>query len=515
MNELNERYYENPVRRGFYPDPSVLRVGEDYYMVNSTFQYFPAITISHSSDLVHWKTIGHAITKNEYLDLSGIADSHGIWAPDISYSGGVYYIFAPLRLNNPPEGQQAPLRVQLVMKSEKPEGPYSKPVLLPVDAIDPSHFVDDDGTHYMIVPPGVNVVKLNGDCSKVLEGPVCVWNGTGKRAPEGPHIFRRGEYYYAVLAEGGTGYGHSITEARAKNLYGPYEPCPYNPVLTQRDPSAKLQRCGHGDLVETQNGDWWILYLCGRPSGGSFTTLGRETSLDPVEWTDDGWFLVNRGRGPSEKQLAPDLPETACPEAYFDDFNGGSLSPEWEFVRNPDETLCSLTQRPGSFRIVTGNYGLDSIRSVNTLLRREEEFQYTASLKLEFHPAAGEKAGLVCYYGLRNYIECFMTGDGAGNSVVLQENRSGAVTRLGETAFSGNTVYLRVRVRGQERRFYASEDNQSWNLVGSDPDCTFLSDEGVTQGKHHTGTLVGLFANNGGSGSRIPADFDWFRYRNE
>lgn len=512
---MNERYYQNPVLKGFHPDPSVIRVGEDYYMVNSTFQYFPAIIISHSRDLVHWETIGHAITKNEYLDLSGISDSHGIWAPDLSYHNGVYYIFAPLRLNNPPEGEKAPLRVQLVMKSDKPEGPYSKPVLLPVDSIDPSHFVDDDGTHYMIVPPGINVVKLNNNCDKVLEGPVQVWKGTGKRAPEGPHIFKRGKYYYAVLAEGGTGYGHSITEARAHALYGPYEPCPYNPVLTQTDPNAKLQRCGHGSLVETQNGDWWVLYLCGRPNEGNYTTIGRETALDPVEWTDDGWFLINQRNGPSEKQIQPDLPETVYSENYFDDFNGGSLSHEWEFVRNPDTGLCSLKQRPGYFRIITGDCDLSSIHSVNTMLRREEAFHYNATLKMEFCPANGEEAGLVCYYGIRNYIKLFLTGHGEKRSVVLEENRNGTLNHLGEMPFQGNAVFLQVHTQGQKRLFCASADQENWNPIGTEQDCTFLSDEGVTEGKHHTGTLVGMFANNHGSGSRIPADFDWFNYKNE
>lgn len=144
--------------------------------------------ISHSRDLVHWKIIGHAITENDCLDLSGISDSHGIWAPDISYHNGTFYIFAPLRLNNPPEGVKAPLRQQLVMKSDRPEGPYSRPVILDVDDIDPSHFIDDDGTHYMVIAPGISIVKLNGECTEAVEEKVQVWVGTGKRAPEGPRL---------------------------------------------------------------------------------------------------------------------------------------------------------------------------------------------------------------------------------------------------------------------------------------------------------------------------------------
>lgn len=510
-----QKSYENPILRGFHPDPSILRRGDDYYMVNSTFQYFPAILISHSRDLVHWETIGHAVTESRYLDLSELQDSHGIWAPDISFYKGMYYILATLRLNDPPQGKNAPRRVQLMTRSEKPEGPYSEPVRLNVDSIDPSLFTDDDGTCYLVISPGVCVAKLDLDDMKLLERPVSVWAGTGRKSPEGPHIFKRSGYYYAMLAEGGTEYGHCVTAARSKNLRGPYEPCPYNPIFTQSNPNAKLQRCGHGDLVETQNGSWWMVYLCGRPNGGNYTTLGRETALDPVQWNKDGWFTVNHGCGPSEKQVAPDLPEAVYPKSRFDDFNSTRLSPEWEFVRNPDENFCSLEQKPGCFRILTSAGSLDELHAVNSLLRREESFCFTAALKTKFQPRQGEKAGLVCYYGHLNHIEMFLTGAVGRNEVVLEENRNGRKTCLGRMEYDGTDVVLRVRVRKQERLFDLSADGRNWTTVGSEPDCTFLSDEGVTQGKHHTGTLVGMFAVNGGSGNILPADFDWFDYENE
>lgn len=510
------RVYKNPVIKGFHPDPSIIRVGDDYYLVNSTFQYFPAIVILHSRDLVHWEIIGHTITENEYLDLTNISDSHGIWAPDISYHNGIFYIFAILRLNEPPKNSKYPKRVQLVMKSDKPEGPYSKPTILNVDGIDPSHFIDDDGTHYMVISPGITLVKLNEDCTEILEGPIQVWEGTGRRCPEGPHILKKDGYYYAILAEGGTGYGHCVTEARSRNLYGPYEPCPYNPVLKQTDPKAKIQRAGHGKLVQTQNGDWWMVYLCGRPNQGNYTTLGRETALGPVQWTPDGWFIVNNLKGPSEIQIAPDLPEIVCEkdEYFFDNFNECELNLNWMFVRNPDNNYWSLTERPGYFRICTQNYDLNSIQAKNTLLRREKHHCYTASLKLEFYPLKnGEQAGLTCYYGIRNHVKLFLTYED-GLKIKLVENRNGQVTCLGETAeIKQNIVYLKVIVNRQRRDFYWSPDNKTWYLVGTIRDCTFLSDEGVLEGKHHTGTLVGIYANNGGSGRIVNADFDWFKYK--
>lgn len=511
MNSI--RTYRNPVHRGFYPDPSIIRVGEDYYMVNSTFQYFPAIVISHSRDLIHWETIGHAITSNDYLDISDIYDSHGIWAPDISYHNGVFYIFAPLRLNGLDPGKTV-MRRQLVMKAERPEGPYSKPICLEVDDIDPSHFVDDDGSHYLIIAPGITIVKLSDDCSRVLSEPVTVWAGTGERAPEGPHILKKDGYYYAVLAEGGTGYGHRISVARAKNLYGPYEACPYNPVLMQRDPHAKIQRAGHGKLVQTQKGDWWIVYLCGRPNQGNYTTIGRETALDPVRWTDDGWFVINEGRGPSEFQYAPDLPEHPVPVRNFDDFDSPVLGADWQFVRNPDNSAWSLTERPGYFRIWTGDGDLNLRKAKNTLVRREKDHCYTATVKLEFNPNRnGEQAGLTCYYSTNSYIKFGMVYED-GLRLRLVENRGGVVSVVAETGMiSESVVYLRVETRNQTRVFSYSSDGEQWITVGQINDCTFLSDEGVpNERKRHTGTMVGIYANNGGCGSRIPADFDWFRY---
>jgi len=348
-----QRLYHNPVQRGFFPDPSVIRVGDDFYMVNSSFQYFPAIPISHSRDMVHWHIIGHAITNSEWLDLSDIKDSHGIWAPDISYVDGRFYIFAPLRLNGDGTRGNNVLRRQLVMVSDKAEGPYSKPVCLEVDSIDPSHFVDDDGKRYVITAKAAQAVPLSEDSLRLAGERRTVWDGSGERASEGPHILKKDGYYYAMVAEGGTGYGHGINVGRSRELFGTYENSPYNPVMRQMNPDAPIQRAGHGKLVQDQNGQWWCYYLCGRPNGGRYTTVGRETAMDPVQWTEDGWFTVNEGKGPSLEQKAPDLPECIFERNLFDDFDHEKLNPEWEFVRNPDNGSWSLTERPGYFRIWT------------------------------------------------------------------------------------------------------------------------------------------------------------------
>ncbi len=503
--------YRNPVKRGFFPDPSVIRVDDDYYMVNSSFQYFPAIPISHSKDLVHWETIGHAITDSSFLDLSETLDSRGIWAPDISYYNGMFYIFATLRYNYS-DSTEHPMRAQLMMKSKNPEGPYSKPVILPVDNIDPSHFIDDDGKHYMIIAPAITIVPLSDDCTQVTGEPVQAWSGTGERCSEGPHIFKRNGWYYAMVAEGGTGYGHGINTARSRNLYGPYEPCPYNPVLRQTDRNEPIQRSGHGMLVETQNGEWWCTYLCGRPNEHKYTTIGRETALDPVYWTEDEWFIINNG-SPSNVQRMPNLPKKVYERNTFYDFDDEKLSLDWEWVRNPDNSMWNI--KDSNLNIVTGDYTLDKIQSVNTLVRREEELCYTASTKMLFSPENyGQQAGLTCYYSTATYARFALTyKDGLRLELVINRNKGEEIVSVVENIMPG-CIYLKVAVEYLTRRFYYSYDNENWILAGTLENCIYLCDEGVPDDpKRHTGTLVGVYADNGGTGKKLTASFDWFDYK--
>lgn len=515
--------YHNPIRRGFFPDPSVVRVGNDYYMVNSSFQYFPAIPISHSTDLINWEIIGHAITNSDYLNLSDIPDSHGIWAPDISYFNGKFYIFATLRLNGDGKRDNNVLRRQLVVTAENPAGPWSAPSWLEVDDIDPSHFVDivqnPDGSktykHYMIIAPGVRAVELSDDCTKVVSEPIVLWQGTGERCPEGPHLLKKDDWYYAILAEGGTGYGHGINIARSHNFLGPYEPCPNNPVLRQKNPDAPLQRCGHGKVFQAIDGKWWCCYLCGRPNNGKYTTIGRETALDPVDFTDDGWFSINSGKGPSTENYIDAT--FLSKNTFVDNFTSPTLNKEWQFVRNPDKGFYSLTERPGFLRLWTTDGQLFERRAKNTLVHREAEHNFCATTKLEFVPTRdGEQAGLTCYYSTTTYIRFSLCYEN-GRKIQLVINKNHGEELIAEIPnIPLSAILLKVVVAKQKRSFFWSCESNSkneptWQFVGTIEPCTFLSDEGVPEErKRHTGTLTGIYANNGGCGSRICADFEEF-----
>lgn len=508
-----KKTYKNPVLPGFHPDPSIVRVNEDYYMVNSTFEYFPAILISHSRDLVHWRYIGHAVTDNRHMDLSDVGNSCGVWAPDISYHNGTFYIFYPFV--NMVNGQFS--CDTYVVKAKNPAGPYSAPVKIVTQGchIDPSHFVDDDGSHYLILNHAAMAYRLDNECEHVVDGPWKLWEGTGGISPEGPHVFRKDGFYYILLAEGGTSYDHCVTVARARHFLGPYEPCPYNPVLRQNDPEAAIQKAGHGKLVETQNGEWWMVHLGGRKvNGKAYCPLGRETCLQPVQWREDGWFVVNELKGPAAEYTMPDLPVTSFEVPRSDDFNEERLGLQWHFVRNPAPDAWSVTERPGWLRVRTGENCPGSTFARNAVLQREGHHAYEAWTRMEFEPQADHlEAGLTCFYNTNCFIKLFMTMERGTRIIRLEECRQGQSCLLGEMeAPEGTGLFLKVQVDKQIRRFLIRGEHSEWRLVGAVGDALFLSDEGAGIWGF-TGTMVGVYAGHGVSEVMDVADFDSFYYQ--
>ncbi len=498
--------YHNPVMPGFFPDPSVVRVGEDYYMVNSTFQYFPGIIISHSRDLVHWEHIGHVLTEPAGLDWSGLDDSCGVWAPDISYHNGAYYVFFSFVQRR---GKDLHI-TNCATSATLPTGHWSTPAALNHEGIDPSHFVDH-GRHYMLVNPGARCFPLNDDCTATTGKGRTLWDGETGRSPEGPHLLKKGCYYYLLLAEGGTGHGHRITAARARRRHGPYEPCPRNPILMQTDENATIQKTGHGKWVQTQTGDWWIVYLCARPCNGRFSTLGRETCLDPLTWGEDGWPVINHDQGPSTTQACPDLPETPLNTNYSDDFSSTELRPQWQFIRRPDPSWWSLTERPGLLRLRPGP-PLCRSGPVSALLQRERSHHYRAETVMEFNPASGkQEAGITCYYGRKNHLRCGVGCD-RERYIHVVHSLEGELARHTLPACD-HPITLRVEVDGLRRTFSYRTAGMDLRPLAEIPDCSFLSDEAIVDDFNFTGTMVGMYACREESepyANSRPADFQAF-----
>ena len=507
-----ENMYHNPIRQGMFPDPSIVRVGEDYYMVNSSFIFFPCIPISHSKDLVHWEIIGHAITNPEWARLGELEGGRGYWAPDISYNNGTFYITATYRLND----TGGVYRRQIVVSSDKPEGPYSEPAYIEEDGIDPSIFHDSDGRHYMLLNRGARILELSSDCKRQISEAKLLYYGSQKRAPEGPHLLHKDGWYYLFLAEGGTGAGHRITVARSKTLMGEYTPCPYNPIMRQEDEDAGIWRCGHGKPVQTASGDWYMVYLCSRKllrngeEGPKICSmLGRETALDPVRWTEDGWPIVNELKGPSVLQHKPDLPLYVPEEAP---------DRQWVSPREPEGDGIRI--EGDRFLIEGSRVPLSSVHARNICLRRQTAFSFSAQVKMHMPTLiSNQEAGITCYYDENSWVCFFLGKDETGLFLQMKEHvgtktfeyvkeyiNAGIQKQISENKM----IELGVKTEGLKRQFFAKTGDFCYESEMLQ-DVYYLCDEGVSMGKRFTGAMVGMYAYAGEE--RLIAEFEDFRYK--
>lgn len=547
-----EELYHNPICRGMHPDPSIVRVGEDYYMVNSSFMFFPCIPISHSRDLIHWNVIGHAITNPEWARLKGLEGGRGYWAPDISYNEGKFYITATYRLN---EGG-LPQRLQMVTSSEKPEGPYCEPVFLEEEGIDPSIFTDLDGRRYMLLNRGARIFEISRDGREILSEPKLLWYGQNKKASEGPHLLYKDGYYYLFMAEGGTGMGHRITVARSRELMGVYESCPYNPILRQWDDKRLIQCSGHGMPVETQDGDWYMVYLCNRISTSGYAVLGRETSLDPITWTADGWPLVNSLQGPSELQKKPKIACGGMDRAGEPDAVKGSVCgnpcPETDGIAAAESHAISglasdtmdkqgavamdiwkdwMTVRgvaDGSYEkqgeeiLIHGNgQDLNGLGYSTLLVQPQEEFcfEFCGKVCVEdtmavdnvgcAQDADGETAGsavcpekecwdagLTCYYDENSYLKLALSCHKGRMGILAAEYVDDRyVTEEFIPMEAGNReAELKITTEHLKRTLYFRK-NGEWEQAAVFENTSYLSSEGLKKGKRFTGATAGIYVN--------------------
>lgn len=433
------RTFRNPVLPGFYPDPSAIRVGEDYYLVTSSFEFFPGVPIFHSKDLVNWRQLGHVLDRPSQLNLDHSIPSMGIWAPTLRYHEGVFYMITTFIDNDKNQHN-------FYVTTTDPAGDWSDPVWLEdAPGIDSSLFFDEDGKVYYTgnrVPPegqdypkhmDIWLQEIDLSQGKLIGPKHSIWQGALKvaHAQEGPHIYKIGAWYYVLIAEGGTGHTHAITIARSKSVTGPYEGHKANPILTHRHlgRAYPIVNVGHGELVETQHGDWWMFCLASRTSGGYYRNLGRETFLTPVIWENE-WPVVNPGKGVLEFETeAPDLPETKWPELPArDEFIGYELAPIWNFLRTPRGEFWSLTDKPGVLRLRLKPERLSEIANPSYIGRRQQHLSFRAATDMTFSPAAeGEVAGLVLLQNADHHFR-YELGLEAGERVLQLIHRMGAAS---------------------------------------------------------------------------------------
>ncbi|GAB3805961.1 glycoside hydrolase family 43 protein [Micromonospora zhanjiangensis] len=508
--------YRNPVLPGFHPDPSVCRVGEDYYLVCSSFEYVPGVPIFHSRDLVAWRQIGNVLDRPGQLELPADTDaSCGIFAPTIRHHDGRFWVVT----TNVSIGRH------LIVTATDPAGPWSDPVHLDLPHVDPSLAWDDNGDCWLTTS-GVDAYRIDPATGTVLEGPLPMWSGTGGQYPEAPHLYRVGDWWYLLVSEGGTHTGHAVSIARARSPRGPFEPGPGNPFLTHRSTDRPVQATGHADLVQAVDGGWWMILLGIRAKGQwpPYHVLGRETFLVPVRWVD-GWPVVDpveeltavpAGSGPVEVPTAPWVRR--------DDFDEPRLAPEWISPRGRPDTAWSLTDRPGWLTLHAAGSSLD--RAGATLVgRRQQHHDCRAGVLVD---AGTGRAGLTVRIDEAHHYDIEVSGDtvrvvgrvgpfrqvfaehrvAAGPVVLTVATRTHdllppTVTSAAQASAPG--APFGVRPAGCDVvSFEVAADGAS--VVLAELDGRYLSTE-VAAG--FTGRVIGMYVTEGS------AAFDWFEYRAE
>ncbi len=529
--------FANPILTGMNPDPSICRVGEDYYLVTSSFGFFPGLPIYHSKDLINWRLIGHGINRPSQLKLKG-NERLNLFAATIRYHQGVFYLI------NTSTGTGGADR-NFVITATDPAGPWSDAHWI-ADApkIDPSLFFDDDGKVYYIgntVPQNPLFEKARDIWMQEIDPKT--WKLVGEKVDavqtsdyvreldlkgkqtdllnnfEGPHLYKKDGAYYILLSHGGTGWGHAVGIWKSDKVFGPYVAHKGNPLVTHRDLSHThaLHHTGHADLVQTQNNEWWMVLLASRPYGGDYTNLGRETCLVPVDWSGT-WPVVNP-EGPVgrmlERHRRPNLPAHPWPaQNPRDEFTGDKLGLDCNFIQTPTTTWWSLNQPAGQLKINLRPEIIAERKNPSFIGRRMAHKRFTATTKMEFSPRTpNEAAGLVITRDVSNHFQmlCRLDGDKAIVELKRQDGVAKTKSVVAQKPVSGKTLYLKVDADEQLFTFSYSENGTDWKILAEREDARLLS-TALDIGRF-TGTFVGMYATANGEKSDNSALFDWFEYR--
>ncbi|MGK6354860.1 glycoside hydrolase family 43 protein [Sphingomonas sp. DT-207] len=530
----------NPILPGFNPDPSICRVGDDYYIATSTFEWYPGVQIHHSRDLANWRFVTRPLRRPAQLDMRGDPDSCGVWAPDLTHDGERFWLIYTdvKRYGRTTVGGASGASLRdfhnYLVTCDTIDGDWSDPVHLNSSGFDPSLFHDEDGRKYVLNQlwdhrPGRNrfagivLQEYSLEQGRLVGERHNIFPGTALGLTEAPHLYRRNGWYYLITAEGGTGWNHAVTMARARTLTGPYELHPDTYILSSRTrPDAPLMRAGHADLVETPEGQVWMAYLCGRPlPNRGRCVLGRETAIQPMRWGDDDWLYTEDASGVPVIE-APSLPGGASPAretAIRHDFDGAELPLDFQWLRTPEpDRIFSLSERPGHLRL----YGRETIGSLFTqalVARRQQDFCYSAACAMEFDPEHFQQAaGLVAYYNASKFHYLHVSHDAeTGRHIRVMSALPDSPQADAFTApipLPPGRIELRIEMDFERLRFaFRVEGERDWTWLPEQFDASILSDEASAPGlPNFTGAFVGMACQDM-AGTGRPADFDWFEYR--
>ena len=488
----------NPILPGFNPDPCICRKGDDYYMAVSSFEWFPGIPVYHSKDLKNWELLTHVLTNDTAVDLKKLPSAKGIWAPCLTYCEKEDLFYVVYGVMNSMNARYFDVD-NFVITSKNIEGPWSEPVYIHSSGFDASILHDDDGRKYIVSlewetregyekPGAICMVEYCPEKKEIIGYPKRIWSGgTNRGCIEAPHLTKRGEYYYIMCAEGGTGYGHSVTMGRSKNVWGPYEGDPTNPIVTSipgdfyerhdpdhlkpkyYNPESILQKSGHGSYVETQLGEVYLVHLTARPFVPELRcTLGRETAIQKMIWTDDGWLRMADGSNLAKEFIEESkLPEYKLPQIpSFDDFDSGELGIQYYSPRIMPTSFADVKSRPGYVRI-RGQESRCSLNKVSILARKLTSVYATITTKMEFKPEVHQhSAGLIMYYDNMNYIYLRKyysdTLNSSAISIIHLENGEKTEFINTRVKVDDSPIYFRLKINGRSSYFEWSYNGENY-----------------------------------------------------
>ena len=537
---------KNPILPGFNPDPCICKAGDDYYMAVSTFEWMPGIPVYHSKDLKNWELYTHVLTDDETVDLKKLPSAKGIWAPCLTYCEEEELFYVVYGVMNSMNARYFDVD-NFVITAKDIKGPWSEPVYLHSSGFDASMLHDDDGRKWIVSldwetragyekPGAICLVEYSPEKKEIIGYPKRIWHGgTDRGCIEAPHLYKRNGYYYIMCAEGGTGYGHSVTMGRSKNVWGPYEKDPQNPIVTSIpgdfnerhdpdhlkpkyfNPDSILQKSGHGSYIENELGEVYLVHLTSRPFVPELRcTLGRETAMQKMKWTEDGWLRMADGSNLAKEYFEPSkLPEVPVKQIPdFDDFDDGTLGIQYYAPRIMPQRFVDLKSRPGYLRM-RGQESRTSLNKVSILARKLTSVYATVTTKMEFKPEVHQhSAGLIMYYDNMNYINLRKyyseTLGQSALSIIHLEN--GEKTEFLNTRIPVDDVaiYLRLHIDGRKSYFEWSYDGKDYLAIGKVFDTTKFSDEYCKYGEF-TGTFVGITCADRVKHQHY-ADFDFFEY---
>ncbi|MGY3749568.1 glycoside hydrolase family 43 protein [Vagococcus acidifermentans] len=531
----------NPILKGFNPDPSICRVDKDYYIAVSTFEWFPGVRIYHSTDLKHWQLVSTPLNRISQLNMLGNPDSGGVWAPDLSYCNGQFWlIYSDVKVV---DGNSWKDVANYLVTCETIDGTWSEPIHLNNSGFDPSLFHDDDGKKYLVNMVwdyrashhrfyGIVMQEYSHEKRRLTGKPEIIFKGTNLKLTEAPHLYRWNGYYYLLTAEGGTQYEHAATLARSKSIHGPYEVHPDNPLISSwSHPHIDLQKAGHGSIVHTHTDEWYFVHLTARPvrrenssllPDRGYCPLGRETAIQKLYW-QNGWPYVEGGNFPKVDVPSPKMPEqtiNSTPVQLYD-FNEVCLNSDLQTLRIPfTNQIGSLEDRPGYLRL----FGRESLKSLfyNALVaRRWESLFFEATTCIEYQPDCFlQFAGLTNYYNSNNWSSLHVTFDEEKGKIIdILLSVDGQVTSpiKGQEIVvppESDRVYLKAAVSGEVYWYAYSFDGKIWQKIAYLFDSLILSDDFVAKnyGGFFTGAFTGMFCVDL-TGRRLEADFDFFEYK--